>query len=86
MFDLTNEQKDIRQAAREFAEKEFRDVARELDENEKFDDTIWKKPPGTGFSALSSPSSTEASASVISSSASSIEEFARIDGGASRKR
>ena len=32
MFELTPGQRDIKQAAREFAEKEFREVARELDE------------------------------------------------------
>ena len=31
MFELTAEQRDIRKAAREFAEKEFTDIARELD-------------------------------------------------------
>ena len=44
MYDgLTPEQQDIKRAAREFAEKEFQDIARDLDEREEFDDRIWKK-------------------------------------------
>ncbi len=35
-FELTETQRDIRNAAREFAEKEFADVAREYDEREEF--------------------------------------------------
>ena len=35
MFQLTKEQSEIRKAAREFAEGEFTDVARELDELER---------------------------------------------------
>jgi alkylation response protein AidB-like acyl-CoA dehydrogenase len=42
MVELTAEQRDIKMAAQEFAEKEFRDIARELDEKEEFDDRIWK--------------------------------------------
>ena len=49
MFDLTPEQQDIKQAAREFAEKEFTDIARELDDNERFDDRLWQKAGELGF-------------------------------------
>jgi len=49
MSELTAEQKDIKMAAQEFAEKEFRDVARGLDEKEEFDDLIWKKAALNGF-------------------------------------
>jgi len=41
MFELTPEQRVIKQAAREFAEKEFKHVARDLDEKEQFDDGLW---------------------------------------------
>ena len=40
MFELTPEQRDIKQAAREFAEKEFKEIARELDQKEEFDDRL----------------------------------------------
>jgi len=42
-FSLTKEQIDIQRAAREFAEGEFRPIARELDAKEMFDDRLWKK-------------------------------------------
>jgi len=48
-MELTTEQKDIKQAAREFAEKEFRDRAKEFDEKEEFDLSLWKRACENGF-------------------------------------
>src|SRR4030066_731264 len=48
-FDLTDEQKDIIQAAREFAEKEFPDLAQECDREEKSPKHLWEKACGLGF-------------------------------------
>lgn len=48
-FELTDEQKDIRRAAREFAEGEFPNVAVECDEQEKFPREVWKKACGLGL-------------------------------------
>ncbi|MBP6942363.1 MAG: acyl-CoA dehydrogenase family protein, partial [Syntrophorhabdaceae bacterium] len=48
-MELTSEQVDIRKAAREFAEGEFRERAREFDEKEEFDLSIWKKACEYGF-------------------------------------
>jgi len=48
-MELTSEQNDIRKAAREFAEGEFRDRAKEFDEKEEFDLSIWKKACEYGF-------------------------------------
>jgi len=48
-FDLTNEQNDIKQAARQFAEKEFPEVGRDLDTKEEFPREIWKKACELGF-------------------------------------
>ena len=48
-FELTAIQKDIQQAAREFAEKEFPDVARHCDEKEEFPMAVWKKACELGF-------------------------------------
>ncbi len=48
-MELTREQMDIRQAAREFAEGEFRERAKEFDEREEFDLSIWKKACEFGF-------------------------------------
>lgn len=48
-MELTPEQNDIRLAAREFAEGEFRDRAKEFDEKEEFDPAIGKKACENGF-------------------------------------
>jgi alkylation response protein AidB-like acyl-CoA dehydrogenase len=48
-FQMTKEQKDIRQAARDFAEKEIRDIAHEYDQREEFPRELWKKACGLGF-------------------------------------
>ncbi|OPY74371.1 MAG: Acryloyl-CoA reductase (NADH) [Syntrophorhabdus sp. PtaU1.Bin050] len=48
-MELTQEQLDIRQAAREFAEGEFKERAKEFDEKEEFDLSIWKKACENGF-------------------------------------
>jgi alkylation response protein AidB-like acyl-CoA dehydrogenase len=48
-MELTKEQIDIKQAAREFAEGEFKEVAKEFDEKEYFDLSIWKKACENGF-------------------------------------
>jgi alkylation response protein AidB-like acyl-CoA dehydrogenase len=48
-MELTREQKDIKQAAREFAEGEFKERAKEFDEKEEFDLSIWKKACDNGF-------------------------------------
>lgn len=48
-MELTREQLDIKKAAREFAEGEFRERAKEFDENEDFDLSIWRKACENGF-------------------------------------
>ena len=48
-FTLSKEQRDIVNAAREFAAKEFTDVALEFDRNETFDLNLWKKACELGF-------------------------------------
>ncbi len=48
-MELTTEQKDIVKAAREFAEKEFKDKAKEFDEKEEFDLSIVKRAAENGF-------------------------------------
>ena len=51
-FELTNRQKQIRLAAREFAEGEFPGVAREHDRQETFPKELWKKACDLGFIGL----------------------------------
>ena len=48
-FQLTNEQKDIIKAAREFAQGEFPDRALEFDREESFDLDLWRKACELGF-------------------------------------
>jgi alkylation response protein AidB-like acyl-CoA dehydrogenase len=48
-FELTDEQKDIIKAAREFAEGEFPDLAQECDRKETFPRHLWKKACELGF-------------------------------------
>src|SRR3990172_11649790 len=48
-FDLTDEQKDIIKAAREFAEKEFPNFAQECDREEKSPKPLWEKACKLGF-------------------------------------
>lgn len=48
-FKLNKEQQDIIKAAREFAIKEFSDVAYEFDRNETFDLNLWRKACELGF-------------------------------------
>ncbi len=48
-FELTDEQKDIAKAAREFAEGEFTERAEEFDREETFDEVIFKKAAELGF-------------------------------------
>jgi len=51
-FELTNRQKQMRLAAREFAEGEFPGVAREYDRREEFPKELWEKACELGFIGL----------------------------------
>ncbi len=81
MFHLTPEQRDIKQAAREFAEKEFAEIARDLDDNERFDDRLWKKTAENGFLGVFIPEEYGGAGLGHFEQCLIIEEFARIDGG-----
>ena len=48
-FRLTDEQKDIKYASRDFAEKEFSNIAESCDEKEIFPREVWKKACQLGF-------------------------------------
>ena len=79
MVELTAEQRDIKMAAQEFAEKEFRDIARELDEKEEFDDRIWKKAAENGFLAVFVPEEYGGQGLGHFEQCLILEEFARVD-------
>ena len=78
-FSLTKEQVDIQKAAREFAEGEFRTVARELDAKESFDDRLWKKAAELGFLAVFVPEQYGGLGLGYLEQCLIIEEFARVD-------
>jgi len=48
-FNLTDEQRDIKYASRDFAEKEFSDISESCDEKEIFPREVWKKACELGF-------------------------------------
>jgi len=81
MFELTREQKQIQKAAKEFAEGEFREVARELDAKEEFDDRIWKKAAELGFLAVFIDEKYGGLGYGYLEQCLIMEEFARVDMG-----
>ncbi len=54
-FRVTKEQKDVIAAARDFAEGEFPDRAKEFDRNETFDLDLWRKASELGFVGMFIP-------------------------------
>ncbi|MBN2124143.1 MAG: acyl-CoA/acyl-ACP dehydrogenase [Deltaproteobacteria bacterium] len=81
MFELTREQKQIQKAARKFAEGEFREIARELDAKEEFDDRIWKKAAELGFLAVFVDEKYGGPGMGYLEQCLILEEFARVDMG-----
>jgi len=81
MFELTPEQRDIKQAAREFAEGEFREVARELDRREEFDEGILRKAGELGFLGVFIEEEYGGTGYGHLEQCLIIEEFARVDTG-----
>ena len=49
MFEISREQRDIKYAAREFAEGEFPDIAEAHDQKEMFPKDTWEKACELGF-------------------------------------
>jgi len=80
-FELTKEQKDIRSAAREFAEAEFPDVAREYDAREEFPMDIWRKASELGFIGIFLPEEYGGAGLGVFEQALVLEEFWRVDPG-----
>jgi alkylation response protein AidB-like acyl-CoA dehydrogenase len=78
-FSLTQDQMNIQKAAREFSEGEFRDIARELDSKEKFDDRLWKKAAELGFLGVFIDEKYEGMGLGYLDQCLIVEEFARVD-------
>ncbi|MBL7202941.1 MAG: acyl-CoA dehydrogenase family protein [Desulfobacteraceae bacterium] len=80
-FDLTNEQIDIKKAARDFATGEFTDVARDYDLNETFPLEILNKARELGFIGLFIPEEYGGPGFGFLEHALVLEEFWSIDPG-----
>lgn len=80
-FELSDEQKDIRKAARDFAEGEFEDIAQECDREEKFPRDVWEKACDLGFVGASIPEKYGGGGMGMLSTAIIHEEFWRADPG-----
>jgi alkylation response protein AidB-like acyl-CoA dehydrogenase len=81
-FELSDEQKEIKKAVREFAEKEFTpELALELDEKEKFPIEIYKKAAKLGFTSLRIPEDYDGQGYGLLEDSIAVEEMCRVDPG-----
>jgi alkylation response protein AidB-like acyl-CoA dehydrogenase len=81
-FELSDEQKDIQKAAKEFAQGEFDpDLALELDQAGKFPESIWKKAAQLGFVGIHYPEEFGGQGLGILENLLAIEAFCRVDSG-----
>ena len=81
-FELTNEQKDIQQAAREFAEGEFdKELALRHEREHSFPRSVWKKACQLGFIGIHFPEEFGGQGLGVLENALVIEEFCRRDSG-----
>jgi len=81
-FELTDVQRDIQKAAREFAEKEFDpDLALELEKEERFPEPLFKKACQLGFIGIDYPEQYGGQSLGLFENVLVIEEFARKDSG-----
>ena len=80
-FDLTDEQKDIIKAAREFAEKEFPGLSQECDREEKSPKQLWEKACGLGFVGVFIPETYGGAGLGYLEHCLINEEFWRVDPG-----
>ncbi len=80
-FSLSKEQKDIQNAAREFALGEFPDRAQEFDRNETFDLDIWRKACDLGFVGVFIPEEYGGAGLGIMEHSLITEEFWAVDAG-----
>jgi len=79
-FDLTEEQNLLRQAVRDFAEREIAPVAEELDEKEEFSVELTRQMGELGLLGCFVPMQYGGSEMGYTSYAIAVEELARVDG------
>ncbi len=80
-FELTDEQKDIKKAAREFAEGMFPEVAEECDLKETFPRALWKKACDLGFVGVFIDEAYGGPGLGLLENVLIMEEFCRVDAG-----
>jgi acyl-CoA dehydrogenase len=80
-FDLSKEQRDIKKAARKFAEGEFPDIARECDQQEKYPRELVPKAAALGFIGINIPHEYGGGGSGYLEKCIITEEFWRVDPG-----
>jgi alkylation response protein AidB-like acyl-CoA dehydrogenase len=81
-FKLTEEQLEIKKAAREFAEKEFTpELALEYDQKEEFPMTLYKKAAQLGFTGMRIPQEYGGQGYGVLEDCIVVEEFCRVDPG-----
>jgi alkylation response protein AidB-like acyl-CoA dehydrogenase len=81
-FELTDVQRDIQRAAREFAQGEFDpDLALELDQSRKPPESLWKKAAQLGFIGIHYPEEFGGQGLGLLESLLAIEAFCRVDSG-----
>ncbi len=79
-FDLTEEQKLIRQTVRDFAEREIKPIAQELDEKAKFSYELTEKMGELGLFGMYLPEKYGGQGMDTLSYIIAVEELARVDG------
>lgn len=79
-FELTEEQELIRQTVRDFAEREIKPLAQELDEKETFSEELTKKIGELGLFGMYLPEKYGGQALDTLSYIIAVEELARVDG------
>jgi alkylation response protein AidB-like acyl-CoA dehydrogenase len=81
MFELNKEQRDVKNAAREFAEGELSDIAEVYDQDEQFPMELWKKACELGFIGISINEEFNGAGLGLLEQVLLLEEFWRIDPG-----
>ena len=79
-FDLTEEQQILRESVRDFAEKEIKPLAEELDRNEEFSLDLVKKMAGMGLFGMFVSEEFGGSEAGYLSYIIAVEELSRVDG------
>jgi alkylation response protein AidB-like acyl-CoA dehydrogenase len=82
-FELTEQQRAVRDSAREFAENEIVPVAREAEETETWPEDVWEMAVEAGFVGVRIPEEYGGAGMGMVESALVAEEFSRADAGVS---